>query len=427
MIAPRASVSAHTYRVQALGCKVNQCEANQLTEYLEAAGWRPAAPGETPELQVAHTCAVTAAAVKKSALLARRMRAAAPGGRVLVTGCGAAGDLPSRVTAVDDWIPAGPGWMERFAAAAGMVAVPPPAAGRPAARFGRQARSFLKLQDGCDRGCAYCIVPSLRGPPRDRPLADILAEARARAAAGHVEFVVSGVNLGRYGADGGPNLADALAALARTPGVARLRLSSLHPDDLTPDLLALWRRFSCLMPHLHLPLQSGSTPVLQRMRRGYTAEKYRAAIRRAQNAIEQPTFTTDVIVGFPGETDEDAEATLELCRELGFARLHLFPFSPRPGTAAAVMTPRVSPAVRNVRLQKLRALAAELEGDRLRRAVGTTAAVLAETRNERTGEWFGYTERYLPVRFTAPPGLRGSVVSVQLIGITAKTLRGNLK
>lgn len=431
MTEPAAVRVPATFSVEVLGCKVNQCEAQQIRRALETAGLRPAPEGVAPDVAVVHTCAVTAEALRQSLQAARRARAASL--RLVLSGCGVASALgvPAEL-APDAVVPAGPHWAERLREAVASLGVigtlsSPRDGDIRLDRFEGHTRAFVKAQDGCNIGCAYCIVPRLRGPPRDRPMEDIIAEARALAAAGHRELVISGVCVGRYGEGGsGESLARIIARLDRVEGVERLRLSSLHPAELTEELLDAWRASPKMAPHAHLPLQSGSDAILARMRRGYTAADFLAAVERLRRALDRPAITTDVIVGFPGETEADFEQTRKMCRLVGFSRIHIFRFSPRPGTAAAGMRPRVAAAVARERAQQLRADAAELAGAFHRGWIGATVRVLAERRSAARGEWQGYDERYIPVRFRGGPEWAGRLALVRLTAADARGARGEL-
>ena len=417
-----------TFSVEVLGCKVNQHEAQQIRRALEAAGLRAAPPGAVPDLAVVHTCAVTAEALRQSRQAARRCGAKTP--RLILSGCAAAAQVDSAAEAAAAVVPAGPNWIERLTAAAEAIGARGAAAALGAGadlrldRFAGHTRAFVKAQDGCDIHCAYCIVPRLRGPPRDRPADDIVAEARALAAAGHAELVISGVCVGRYGLGGGEPLAGLIARLDRIEGVARLRLSSLHPAELTDDLLAAWRAARKMAPHAHLPLQSGSDAVLARMGRGYTAAEFMDAVARLQRALDRPAITTDIIVGFPGETDGDFEQTLDIVRQARFSRIHVFRFSQRPGTRAAAMRPTVSAAAARERARLLKQEADRLSAEFHAAWIGTTVRVLAETRNAARGEWKGYDERYIPVRFHGGPEWAGRLAPVRLTSADAVGARG---
>ncbi|MDZ4197814.1 MAG: MiaB/RimO family radical SAM methylthiotransferase, partial [Kiritimatiellia bacterium] len=321
------------FRVHVLGCKVNQGEARQIERRLEQAGLRPAEPDETPDLVVLHTCAVTAEAQRQSAQSLRKFRAQTPGASLWLSGCGAGPGLIESACA-DVVLPAGPDWNERLTAALSRIQPKSEDSIPILTGFGSRIRAFLKIQDGCDYSCSYCIVPQLRGPSRDRAVPEILDEARALISGGCGELVVTGISIGLFGRNSKTlSLPRLLERLTHLPGLLRLRISSLHPAELTPELLAVWReRRSILMPHLHLPLQSGSDRILRKMKRGYTVSGFLRAMDRARRALGDPAFHTDVIAGFPGETEQDAEATERLVQAAGFERLHVFPYSARPGT-----------------------------------------------------------------------------------------------
>ncbi len=411
-----------TYVVRVLGCKVNQYEAQQIAQMLESSGLRPAENPAAADLAVVHTCAVTGTAVRKSAQLARRL--AGDARCLILTGCAGnerdwADDLP-----IAGVVGPGPDWPAQLEALLETLPLPAlPPATVALDRFRGHTRAFLKIQDGCNLNCSYCIVPSLRGPPRDRPMAEIVAEAGRLARNGHRELVISGVSVGLWGQNAGRTLADVLPAVAAVPGVERLRLSSLHPAELTDDLLAAWRATPAMMPHVHLPLQSGSTRILRAMNRGYSADQFLAAIARARAALDRPAFNTDILVGFPGETGADFEDTLRVSRAAGFSRMHIFPFSPRPGTPAASLPDPVPPAVMNERVRRLRNLADELQRAAHAAAAGGDARVLCETRTTG-GEWEGYSERYYPVRFAGPPEWAGRLARVHLDRVNGPRLQG---
>ncbi|AKJ65559.1 MiaB/RimO family radical SAM methylthiotransferase [Kiritimatiella glycovorans] len=407
------------FRVRVLGCKVNQCEAEEIRGALSARGLREAGRGESTAVAVLHSCAVTAEAVRKTRQALRRLAKEEPD-RLLLSGCAAGEALTGELKPDPVRVPAGPGWRERLETALDGAGLGRVAGGPVRASDPRQIRAFLKIQDGCDLGCAYCIVPSLRGTPRDRPPGEVLAEARELAGRGHREIVVTGISVGLYGRDGGYDLREVLDPLTRMEDVARVRLSSLHPSELTDPLLEFWSRTGKLMPHVHLPLQSGSDAVLAAMGRGYDGAQFRAAVARMRAARENPAITTDVIVGFPGETEADFARTMELCRGTGFSRMHVFPFSVRPGTRAAKMGRRVSPDETARRAARLRALGAELsaayhaqfEGREVRvlleRTVGESASGL------RPADFRGMTERYVPAECRMRGAARGQVATVRV-------------
>ena len=418
---PAAPHSSATYRVKVLGCKVNQYEAGQIESALEQRGWRKAAPGETAAIEVVHQCAITAEAEVKSQNFLRRARAESPGALLLATGCGA-----RRAGGADRTIEAGPDWIQRLHAALDELrpaASDEPARATPSPQKRPRTRALLKIQDGCDLRCSYCIVPSLRSSSRDVPLAGLVQEARTFAAAGFREIVITGVSVGRWGRDAG-GLSAAVRAVAEIPGLERIRLSSLHPSELTDGLLEVWASHPSVLPHLHLPLQSGSDAILKPMRRGYRQSDFRAAVQRSKEWLDRPAFTTDIIVGFPGETEEYFQQTLDFCREIGFTGMHIFPFSPRPGTDAAQLPDRVPSGVIQERIARLGACAQAMRNAAAAQWLGGVAKVLCETRNPRSGEWRGYTERYFPARVAGTGAWRNRIVSMRMESASEGVLRG---
>jgi threonylcarbamoyladenosine tRNA methylthiotransferase MtaB len=409
-----------TYSVRVLGCKVNQVEAEQIRRFLDGCGLSEAAEGERPDLAVLHSCAVTGEAERKTRRLARRLQRESRAGRPLIlTGCASRADLAGSADGVVSVGP-GPGWSERFAAALAAAcpeieSMPTPNDWAAIDRFRGHCRAFLRIQDGCDLRCSYCIVPSLRGPSRDKPLDAVLEEAAGLARAGYRELVVTGVSVGLYGKRGGTSLASALRGLCRLEGLERIRLSSLHPGELTDELLEVWASHPNILPHLHLPLQSGSDRILRAMRRGYTGREFMDAVRRARVALDRPAFTTDVIVGFPGETEEDFQRTEEACREAGFSRIHRFVFSPRPGTPAESLGNAPSAGEAAERMERLRALGERQALSFQEHFLGETVRILAEERGPQPDSVRGYSERYIPVEVGGAPDAIARILRVRLI------------
>ena len=293
-------------------------------------------------------------------------------------------------------------------------------------RFPGHQRAFVKVQDGCDAFCAYCIVPYTRPRVWSRGLDEVLEECCALVAAGHKEIVLSGVFLGAYGrgtairkrwTDGRAKLPELIRRVAAIDGLFRVRLSSLEPGDLTEDLLRTCRETPNFAPHFHLPLQSGSPAILRRMNRQYTAEQYERTVERLRDAFDRPAVTTDILVGFPGEFDADFEATLAVARRAGFARVHAFPFSAIPGTAAWECRREAPPAaVVRERLARLSALAADLAAAYRRGLVGETLDALVES-SPRRGEARAMTGRYQTAYFRDGSARPGDVVRMLVTGI----------
>lgn len=412
------SGKVRSFRVQALGCKVNQYDARQIARLLENFGLHEAYGGEPAGLVVLHSCAVTAEAARKSRQMIRRLRRDNPGAYVFLTGCAAADGLAAETDGLSARVAAGPGWLERLADA--VLELPLPKHDFTFSSesdellfpsFAEQTRAFLKVQDGCDKACAYCIIWKLRKMPRDKAPADVIAEARMLAAAGYREVVVTGINLGLYGRKKEYSLASLLQGLSEIDGLERIRLGSLHPDDLSGDLLRVWASSPKIMPHIHLSLQSGCTETLRAMNRGYTAADVLRVAARARELLGNPAFTADVIVGFPGETDVQFEASLALCRQTGFAKLHVFPFSARPGTAAAEMKEQVPGPVAQQRSERMQKLSDDAGAAFFSQFAGQRVSVLAEQQGA-DGFWTGFSEHYVPVRFRAEGDWKGKIVSL---------------
>ena len=397
-----------------LGCRLNEAELERWSRDFRARGLELARGPAEADLVVVNTCAVTDEAVRKSRKLVRRAKRANPAAKVIVSGCYSSLD-PQRAAAdlgADLLVP-NPDKDQLVEIVSRRLDLPalPVVLGEPAEATlfarGRQ-RAFVKVQDGCRHRCTFCVVTLARGEERSRLVADLVAEIRALHAAGVQEVVLTGVHLGGYGSDLGTDLRALIAAVLADTGVPRVRLGSLEPWDLPPGFWDLFadRR---LMPHLHLPLQSGADTVLRRMARRCRTADFRALARAARSAAANVNLTTDVIVGFPGETEAEWAATLGFVAEIGFGHVHVFGFSPRPGTKAATLPDPVDEPTRQRRSQELHALAAQLKREALEPLVGHRCAVLIEgDRGSPAAEgvwWEGYTPEYHRVTVLAPPGL----------------------
>ncbi len=395
------------FSIATLGCKVNQYDSAAVSGALQAEGARPARNAEQSDLVVINTCCVTTTAMRKSRQVISRAVRNSPHATVFVLGCYADYDagcigrvllrlgIPSERTVIaghhDDIsarikrvvedlrhgdrtqgagsspsrsdLQAGPIWNDKQNSAGLGVCGPGTSATSiktrraeavkanmpglrglgPIRRFDNRSRAFVKVQDGCDAFCSFCVVPYTRSCVWSRPIEQVVRESRDLAATGHREIVLCGVFLGAYGRGTavrrrwGPNggkLAELLRRVADIKGLWRVRVSSLAPGDVTDELLEVCAAAANFSPHFHLPLQSGSPAVLRRMNRQYTPEHYRRVVRKVRCALDRPAITTDIIVGYPGESDADFARTLELAREAQFSKIHIFPFSPIPGTAA---------------------------------------------------------------------------------------------
>ena len=371
--------------ITSLGCKVNQAEAASLATGLEAQGWRRAQDGAEAGLVILLTCSVTGVAARQSRQMARRLFRQYPGARVVATGCDVQADPVS-------YQEAGCQVLGRAHLAAladdpdltDQASPPPPDAGPfcPGVQLPgpKRTRGLLKVQDGCDARCAYCIVPDTRGRPRSLPL-DQAAEAMARLGeAGAPEVVLTGIHLGRWGQDLTPRreLSELLQALLAAHPGPRLRLSSLESGELSDDLLALASREERICPHLHLPLQTGSASLLKAMGRPYGPEQYAERVLAAREALPGVCLGADVLVGLPGEGQAEFAATRELIAYLPLSYLHVFPYSLRPGTPAAAMPDHPSPEVVKQRAAELRALGGEKRLAYYQAQVGRTLELIME-------------------------------------------------
>jgi threonylcarbamoyladenosine tRNA methylthiotransferase MtaB len=418
-------------QLQTLGCRLNEAELEAWARQFRRRGCRIAGAGEPADLLVVNTCAVTAEAVRKSRKLLRRLQREHPGARLVVSGCAASLDAADLGDARIDLVVDNADKDRLVEIAAGALALPEPEQPDPdidaaEALFARgRQRAFVKVQDGCRYQCTFCVTTLARGAERSRPLAEILADINAVAGrasgAGVQEIILTGVQLGGYGRDltgaGAMDLAGLVAAVLRETDVARVRLGSVEPWDL-PD--AFWRLFEDprLMPHLHLPLQSGADTVLRRMARRCRADEFRRLVHDARAAIPDFNVSTDVIAGFPGETDAEWRQTMDFVASVGFGQLHIFPYSPRAGTRAADMPAQVPEPVRRARARQLHELGALLRAECLDAHVGRTLPVLIEGTNADTAGPYtaGFTPNYLPVRLReAPADAVGTIVPAVLL------------
>lgn len=423
--------TVETFKVQALGCRVNQYDAQQIERLLEQYGLRAADQDEVADVVALHSCAVTATAVQKTRQSIRRMMRQNPGCHAFLTGCAAGKDLVKELEGLSAKVAAGPNWLERFSEEVENLPLPVHDfhfSGESDSllfpTFGEHTRAFLKVQDGCDIGCAYCIIPSLRKAPRDKPVDVAIAEAERLVKEGYREIVVTGVSVGLYGRNKEYSLCDVLRGIEKLEGVERIRMGSLHPEELTEEFLELWASSPKYMPHFHLSLQSGCSATLKAMRRSYTADEYRAAVERARALLDNPAFTTDVIVGFPGETDAHFEESYAFCKEIGFAKMHVFPFSPRPGTAAAEMSDQVPGNIAQERSERLQKLSDEMGAAYYAQFIGQVVPVLLEQQNSEGG-WEGFSPHYVPVRIKGGVGAKGEIATVSIQSVTPEFAIGD--
>jgi threonylcarbamoyladenosine tRNA methylthiotransferase MtaB len=423
-----------TVRFYTLGCKVNQYDSEAMLEAFLSRGYAPAPDGAPADVYVVNTCTVTGTGDQKSLQVARRFRRQNPGGELVLAGCLAQRlgeelrETGARLILGTQYRAQVVDLLEKaLAEGTQLVAVESlrNAAFEPLLIRAHEGhtRAVMKIQEGCDNRCAYCVIPSVRGGVRSKPVDAVRAEAQALAAAGFSELVLTGVHLTSYGRDqeSRPTLADAIRAVHGVEGVKRIRLGSLEPAAATEAFIDATAGLPKLCPQFHLSLQSGSDAVLARMRRRYNAGQFRQAALRLAAAFPDAAFTTDVIVGFPGETEEEFNETVAFCREIGFLKLHVFPFSPREGTAAASMEEQVPESVKAERVGRLIAVGKELSVRYRERLLGAVQPVLLEQRGA-DGTWQGYTPQYVHV--SCGGGASGKIVNVKLTALTEAGMAG---
>ncbi|SVA82752.1 uncharacterized protein METZ01_LOCUS135606 [marine metagenome] len=400
-------------RIDSLGCRLNIGEAEHLARVLAVSGHRIVGPGEAADLMVLNTCAVTHVAARKSRKLIRHWRRVNPTAAIIVTGCYA--ELsPDEVAALGADFVIGnqykdelPSVLEEAGFLNDTQVLPSPDAfpiqsdAALGGNWNGRTRAFVKVQDGCDNRCTFCIVSVARGSSRSIAVGEIVAEIRDLVQAGYREAVLSGVHLGSYGHD--QNSQEGLLGLVRSilheTTIARLRLSSLEPWDLKPEFFSLWEEEPRLLPHVHLPLQSGCDDTLRRMARRTDQTSFRTLVRQAREAVPELSITTDIIVGFPGESDMEFETSFSFVEEMKFSKLHVFRYSPREGTVAAMMPGQVLPRIVQERSNRMQALGAVYEADFKARFIGRTVPVLWESAEPRPEcvRWSGLTGNYIRV------------------------------
>ena len=413
--------------LESLGCKLNQAEMEALADRLADRGHVLTGSPAEADFYVLNTCTVTHIADRKSRQALRAARRVNPHARVIATGCYAR-RVPEDLArlGVVDAIVGGPEDDEMVGAIEGSGRVRTTGrTGDSSGTWGR-TRSLVKIQEGCSDFCSFCVVPYTRGPGRNRTPYEILAEVKNKAARGHREVVLTGTKLGDYHWNGHESawLPELIRRILAETSVERVRLSSLQPADLTPELLMLWHD-SRLCPHLHLPLQSGSDTILRRMNRPYCLAEYEGAVRQARSAIPDLSITTDMLVGFPGEGESEFEESYRFCESTGFAGIHVFPYSKRPGTPAATMSGQIDDKTKKQRSARMMALGQRSAGRFRSQFLGRTMPVLWED-SSGDGIWSGHTANYLRVYAKSDGKLAGKMLAARIAEEYADGLGGEM-
>ena len=409
-----------------LGCKLNQAETESLAAQFAEAGYQLVAPNDVADVYIANTCTVTHIADRKSRHWLRLVRKRNLKALIIATGCYAQ-RAPQELSQLADLVLGNKQKEDLLAVVGGITGFSPPFGQRktlPPDGVGR-TRSLIKIQDGCRSPCTYCIVPGVRADEYSLHPLEILKEIKAKVAAGYREVVLTGTKIGCYKHDG-INLRHLIEHILCHTNVERLRLSSLQPQEISPQLLTLWQD-GRLCRHFHLALQSGSDSVLQRMKRCYSLDDYQRAVSLIREAVPGVAVTTDVMVGFPGETDEEFEQSHRFCQEAGFANIHVFPFSPRPGTQANTMPHQVPDHTKKERTQRMLQLARYSRHSFWQQFMGQTMSVLWEKEtNSGEGTYSGLSDNYVRVFTRSEKVLASQIAPVRIAGFHDQGLHGQL-
>jgi threonylcarbamoyladenosine tRNA methylthiotransferase MtaB len=438
--------------ITTLGCKVNQFESAAFKTGFEQEGITVVSHNEKADLIVINTCAVTAAAGAQSRQTIRQALRLNPAAAIIITGCYA--ELAAKELAVEkelrgrvyslvgnskkDGLVAGAlvslGKMSKSGDRTNLPEINMgsiSAAGQicrlPVKRFGKRSRAYLRVQDGCESFCTYCIVPSTRGPSRSLPVDEVIEQARIFTEEGHKEIVLTGIHLGYYGKDlrGHDTLVSLLDKLTVATPQTSYRISSLEPLEINESLLSLMRERKNIQPHLHIPLQSGSDEILARMNRRYTTDQFREVIELCHERLPDAAIGIDILAGFPGETDAHFTAATTFLQSLHCSYLHVFPYSTRPGTVAAGFKEHVPKTIKNARVRKLRLISDAKRNEFYQDHLHQTRPVLVEGRRDSDGMLKGFTDNYIAVRFVGPDSLFNSVTHVRLLKMKDNNVKDN--
>ena len=406
-----------------LGCKVNQYESQEIGEMFEKSGYTLLNEPDNADIIIVNSCTVTAESVRKVRQSVRHLKKISPNAFLILTGCASQAE-PEILSALPEV-----NLMLGNRNNINIVALCENALkergssvnaheehetgesfqGLGITHFEGHTRAFLKIQDGCDRFCSYCLIPKARGRSRSKPLADIDRELSELSKNGYGEIVFVGINLSDYGKGTPYSLPDALMLAEKYDSIKRVRLGSLEPDHITDEMIERLKNVTKLCPQFHISLQSGCNSVLKRMNRHYTREEYKALADSLRSAFKDASVTTDILVGFPTESEADFCETVDFAKSIGFEKIHIFPYSKRNGTPAAAM-PQLSNAIKDERAKRLGAAAAEIRKEYLLKQVGKVYEVLFETEHPKFSE--GYTKNYTPVRIYDGKDRKGKFINV---------------
>lgn len=406
-----------------LGCKVNQYESQEMTEMLNRSGYLVVDTKETADVYIVNSCTVTAESNRKTRQAVRHFKAKNPDAVVVMTGC-VPQAFPDEALAIseadiilgnknnDHLIKSLDKWFndKKQITDITMHGNDDIYNGGIITEFSGHTRAFIKIQDGCNRFCSYCAIPYARGRSRSKSIEDIKTELDNLAKNGFKEVVFVGINLSAYGRDIGLSLTDAVLAAEHTDGIERIRLGSLEPDHITDEMLKIFASCKKFCPQFHISLQSGCDTVLKRMNRHYNSAEYKSLTQKLRASFTDASITTDIITGFPGESEEEFSTTVEFAKEIGFDKVHVFPYSIREGTKAAKMQGQLQNSIKSKRANELSAICEQIRNDRFKKLNRRTASVLFEA--PKDGYQCGYTKNYTPIRVKTDELLTGKIRNV---------------
>ena len=416
--------------IETHGCKLNQADSGKLAlEFLEA-GFKLVENGSPTDIHIVNTCTVTHIADRKARRSLRAARRLNPEATIVATGCYVDRDSEALLKIPEIDIIANnqnkASLVSDIVASKGnsLVSCTLGTDDIPINLNMIRTRASIKIQEGCDQVCAYCIVPKVRGRERSIPANEIISSINNLESLGYKEIILTGTQLGTYGFDleNGPNTLHSLIdKILQKTSVGRIRVSSIQPQEITPELLEVWRD-PRICPHMHIPLQSGSDETLKAMRRRYTRDQYLHSVDRVMATFTDFSITTDIIVGFPGETDSGYKDTLDVVNRVDFSNLHVFPFSVRPGTSAAYLNEQISPEIKTSRVSELIELGNMKSRYYRQNMIGAVRPVLWE--DKKKGEWQGLTDTYVRVAVKNDQNLHNSIDSVLITGSTKDYMQG---
>lgn len=414
-----------TFKIITLGCKVNQYESQVMTEIMIKDGFSLVQEDDPADIYIINTCTVTAVSDSKNRKIIRRLRRNNENSIIVVTGCMSQAFPEDDVYEICDIVVGNTSRKnisklikEYITDNNRFVDVEMHTTGEKfepikISDFEERTRAQIKIEDGCNRFCAYCIIPYARGRVRSKDLGELKEEAVTLASKGYKEIVLVGINLSCFGQDTNLNLCDAVETVADVEGIERVRLSSLEPERLDPEFIARLAKCKKLCPHFHLSLQSGCDETLKRMNRHYSSKEYSEIVNNLRNAFKDCAITTDVMVGFAGETDEEFEKSLDFVHSIKFAKVHTFIYSRRKGTKGDLMPNQVDPSIKSERSKKLIEVTLNDRKEFLKNQVGNTYSVLFE-RKRSEGYWEGYTMNYTPVHIYSDDDLANKILDVKI-------------